>query len=66
MHERVHGVHKPHHNMAHSIHKPLGQWGVLGGGDAIKSLVGGCAIMMPPFFCCGGKKHQKKTPEVNT
>ena len=28
-HKRVHSVHTPHHNMAHSINKPLGQ---LGGG----------------------------------
>ena len=25
-HESVHSIHKPHHYMAHIIHKPLGQW----------------------------------------
>ena len=27
-----------------------GGWGVLGGGDAIKSFVGGDGIMMPQYF----------------
>ena len=45
------------HNMAHSIHKPIGQWGgVLGGSDTITSFVGGGAIMMPPFLWRGWGK----------
>ena len=60
MHKRVGGVHKPCHNMAYSIHKQLGQWGVLGGSDAIKSFVGGGAIMMAHIFWqVGGKKMRR-------
>ena len=45
MHGRVHIVNKPHHSIAHSIHKPLIKWGLLVGGDVIKRFIGGGEIM---------------------
>ena len=60
IHVRAHSVHKPHHNMVYSIHKPLVQWGGLGGGDAIKFCWGWCNNEAPNFFLEG---NQKKTPE---